>query len=43
VRRALWALHTNTNLTVLPADNDKVTVVLNTSNYNDKVTALFEG
>lgn len=39
-RRALWSLHTNIDLTVLHADKGNAMMVLNTKNYNEKVSAL---
>jgi hypothetical protein len=41
-RRALWALKTNKALTVLPADKAIVAVVLDTSDYNRKITTFLE-
>jgi hypothetical protein len=39
-RRALRTLRTNADLTVLPADKDNASVVLNTSDYNRKIASL---
>jgi hypothetical protein len=41
-RRALRALKSNKTLTVLPADKGNAAVVLCTSDYNQKITALLE-
>jgi hypothetical protein len=41
-RRALQALKANEELTVIPADKGNEAVVLGTSDYNQKITALLE-
>jgi len=41
-RSAFKRLKDNTNLTVLPADNENATVVFNTSDYKEKITYLLE-
>jgi hypothetical protein len=41
-RRALQALNDSEALTVLPADNGNVTVVLDAADYNWKIGALLE-
>ena len=41
-RPALTALKDNTHLTVLPADKGNATVILNTTDYKQKITSLLE-
>jgi hypothetical protein len=41
-RAALKTIKNNRNLTILPADKGNATVVLNTSNYKQKITSLLE-
>jgi hypothetical protein len=41
-RAALKSLKNNTNLTILPADKGKATVVLNTIDYKHKISSLLE-
>jgi len=41
-RAALKTLKDNTNLTILPADKEIATVVLNTSDYKQKISSLLE-
>jgi hypothetical protein len=42
-RRAFWFLKANDLLTVLPVDKGKATVMLGTSNYNQKITTFLQG
>ena len=41
-RAALKTLKDNVNLTILPADKGNTTVVLNTSDYKQKISSLLE-
>ena len=41
-RAALKTLKDNVNLTILPADKGNATVVLNTSDYKQKISSLME-
>jgi predicted RNA-binding protein Jag len=41
-REALNTLKKITDLTILPADKDNATVILNTADYKQKITSLLE-
>jgi len=41
-RAALKTLKDNTNLTILPADKGNAMMVLNTSDYKQKISSLLE-
>jgi hypothetical protein len=41
-RAALKTLKKNTNLTILPADKGNATLILNTIDYKQKITSLFQ-